>query len=247
MKWFPQDWMSDPKLSRCSPATRGIWADAICAMMLLGDYKLEGTNAELARGCRCSAEDIETAHKDLERTNAADVSEQNGCKIWVCRRLKRTNKTSALRAVAGKLRWSKPCANTEHDPSDFAYASSASASASASASGSGGIVKGETMKLMRDGVVSFYDRHPDARWNYEDERLLVEVCKRPQCVEELADLRNYERASEYFPKSVSSLLTGWEKHLDAARAHKRDQSKGKPKSLAQKEAEKILKIAQREL
>lgn len=243
IKFFPQDWMSDPKLSRCCPATRGIWADAIFTMMLLGDFKLEGTDEELARQCRCSDEDVRNAHKDLERTNAADVLEHNGCKTWVCRKLKRANKIRASKVAAGHARWSKTDANAEQSNGDSAYARSASASASESVPGES-TERGKTVRILREGVVSFYDRHPDEPWAYADEHLLVEISKRPGCLEELADLRNYERATQYFPKSINRLLTDWPRHLDAARASKRDQGKGKPKSLPSKEADKLLKMAQ---
>ena len=116
-KWFPQDWKSDPKLSRCSPTTRGIWADSVCSMMQSDDYKIEGTNSELARDCRCSEADIESAHQELERTKTADVTEQNGIKKWECRRLKKENKISQVRSLAGKKSGesrNKTTTNIEH-------------------------------------------------------------------------------------------------------------------------------------
>ena len=63
--WYTGDWMKDPRLSRCSPATRGIWADLLCAMheddrsgslsteelstLLKTYYKLEGLARPLVK------------------------------------------------------------------------------------------------------------------------------------------------------------------------------------------------------
>lgn len=137
-KFFPQDWRGDPSLSRCSATTRGVWIDAISAMMLLGTDRLTGTDAELARDCRCEISEIYTAHKELQHTKTADVSMQNGCKTWVCRRLSRELEISKIRAVSASKRWSKTDAKGHakgmQDVNANTHASSASASAYASAS-----------------------------------------------------------------------------------------------------------------
>ncbi len=111
-KWFPQDWKSDPQLSRCTPATRGIWVDAICSMMMTGTYKLEGTAEELSRDCRCTKQEILTANDDLKKCQAAEVSMQKGCIIWICRRLARKYNIKGLRSNAANKRWCKHDANT---------------------------------------------------------------------------------------------------------------------------------------
>lgn len=139
-KFFPQDWRGDPKLSRCSAMTRGIWMDAIAAMMLLGTDRVSGTDAELARDCRCSEPEIQAAHKELQRTNAADVSMQNGCKTWICRRMSRELAISHIRSKSASARWHKTDANDHakamQQVDANGHASSASVSASASASSS---------------------------------------------------------------------------------------------------------------
>lgn len=87
-----------------------------------------------------------------------------------------------------------------------------------------GTSDGSKFQILRDGLNALFDRSPQARWMYDEEAALVEVAKREGCVEELADLRNYERSNgKYFPKSIVSLLSNWTKHLDAAKAHQREQ------------------------
>lgn len=70
-----KSWLNDDKLSMCSPATRGIWIDMICIMSLNGRTgKLSGTVAQLARLCRCTAEEMQSAIDELESTKTADVT-----------------------------------------------------------------------------------------------------------------------------------------------------------------------------
>jgi hypothetical protein len=72
------DWMKDPKVSACLPATRGIWMDAICAMHESGTFALTGTVAQLARICRASESEMQSAIDDLCHTGAANVTQRNG-------------------------------------------------------------------------------------------------------------------------------------------------------------------------
>lgn len=143
-KWFPQDWKSDPKLSRCSPATRGIWIDALCSMMMTGTYKITGTPDELARDCRCTKAQVLAANEDLKKCQAADVSMQNGCISWVCRRLLRYHNIKEMRSHAASTRWSKRDANTlqTDDANSDARSASASASASIASPGNRGVGEG---------------------------------------------------------------------------------------------------------
>lgn len=91
--YFPfvcADWMSDPQLSMCSPATRGFWVDAICAMFANHRTgEVSGTPEQLARVCRCKPAEATAAIADLRRTKAADVTDRNGIVTLVCRRMKR--------------------------------------------------------------------------------------------------------------------------------------------------------------
>lgn len=67
--WYTGDWLKDPHLSMCSPATRGIWMDALCLMHENGESGvLEGTVEGLARACRCSPSEMSEALEELVST-----------------------------------------------------------------------------------------------------------------------------------------------------------------------------------
>lgn len=108
-KWFPQLWLSDPCLSRCSPATRGLWMDALCSMMQSNRPSVSGNIEELARLLRCSSAEITEATNELQTTKTAEVSMQNGCITWTCRRLKKAAELSEKRTNAAQLRWDGLC------------------------------------------------------------------------------------------------------------------------------------------
>jgi len=75
-QFYVRDWLTDTELSRCSPATRGIWIDLLAAMWVAPDRgKLTKlTFDELARTARCTAAEAETAIDELERTGTASVT-----------------------------------------------------------------------------------------------------------------------------------------------------------------------------
>ena len=135
-KWYPQDWMSDPKLSMCSPATRGIWADALNVMMLLGTCKIEGDDAKLSRLLRASEGQISVAHAELKETGTADTRIQNGTKIWESRRLSRELHIKDIRREAVNKRWYKPDTNALQDVDTNRHTNDHTSSASASVSAS---------------------------------------------------------------------------------------------------------------
>lgn len=90
IQFFPADWLSDPRLSMCSPSTRGIWMDAVCAMHASGRAgELTGTTDQLARACRCLPAEMCDAIADLKTTGAATITERNGFVTLVNRRMKR--------------------------------------------------------------------------------------------------------------------------------------------------------------
>ncbi len=74
MQLFTGDWLKDPLLSLCAPATRGIWIDLICAMHECDrSGEIHGTREQLARVARCSPAEIDAALNDLRDSGAADV------------------------------------------------------------------------------------------------------------------------------------------------------------------------------
>jgi len=53
---YTGDWLKDPNLSMCSPHTRGIWIDLLCAMHENNrSGQVTGNIGQIARLCRCTA------------------------------------------------------------------------------------------------------------------------------------------------------------------------------------------------
>lgn len=74
IQFYIGDWMKDPKLSMCSPASRGVWIDLICAMHELDrSGEISGAPIQLARICRCSVDELSAALGELQNTGAADI------------------------------------------------------------------------------------------------------------------------------------------------------------------------------
>ncbi len=93
MQFFTRDWLGDPAVTQCEPATRGILFDWLCAMHELDrTYKITGTREKLAKSGRCSLVQCEAALSDLRGTNSADVTERGGVVTVINRRLLREYK-----------------------------------------------------------------------------------------------------------------------------------------------------------
>lgn len=87
---FTGDWRKDPALTLCTPATRGVWIDLLCAMHDLDrSGELRGTLDEIARLARCSTVDAAQALTDLQNKRAAEITERNGEYIVRNRRMYR--------------------------------------------------------------------------------------------------------------------------------------------------------------
>src|SRR5947209_6824115 len=64
--FYTGDWMKDQAVSRCAPATRGVWIDLLCGMHDDSrSGRLIGTADVLARLGRCSAAELVLALNDL--------------------------------------------------------------------------------------------------------------------------------------------------------------------------------------
>lgn len=115
--FYTGDWLKDPRLSLCSPTTRGVWIDLICAMHEFDrSGELRGTSEELARLARCSTVELEVALTDLQNKRAADVIQRNGSWIIANRRMKREADIRAKRQQSGSKGGSKAKANREQIP-----------------------------------------------------------------------------------------------------------------------------------
>ena len=82
--------MTDPALSMCMPATRGIWMDLLCAIHNLAcNGQLRGTAEQLARLARCRSEEMVDALTELQITGTAGITERNGTFTVLSRRIQR--------------------------------------------------------------------------------------------------------------------------------------------------------------
>ena len=87
-QFYTGDWLKDPKLSMCSPATRGIWVDLLCAMHEQDrSGTITGTTTQLCRLCRCSDSEMHHAIEELKATKTATVTERNGIVTVINRRM----------------------------------------------------------------------------------------------------------------------------------------------------------------
>ena len=74
---YTGDWLKDPCLGQCSPATRGIWIDLLALMHENSESgELTGTPASLAQIARCTERQMKSAIEELERTKTADVTKR---------------------------------------------------------------------------------------------------------------------------------------------------------------------------
>lgn len=100
-QFYPGDWLKDPAVTLCQPATRGVWMDLLCRMYESDrSGVLTGTRDQIARLGRCSTAELVLALDDLRTSKAADVTDRNGMVTVVCRRIKKAadeRKNAALR------------------------------------------------------------------------------------------------------------------------------------------------------
>ncbi len=117
--FYVGDWLKDTKLSLCCPATRGVWMDLICGLHEIGHGGTITANAQqLARLCRCSVSDMESALNELRTYDVAELYEKEGRYTVICRRMKRAAELTAKRQQAGSKAHSKDRARPEYDNED---------------------------------------------------------------------------------------------------------------------------------
>jgi hypothetical protein len=101
-QWEWRLWLGDPNLGMCQPATRGIWMDALCAMMERSTDRLSGTQEQLAQVCRCPVAALSVALDDMETQGAAEIHRHDGIVTIISRKRRRDMEIHAKRAAAGK-------------------------------------------------------------------------------------------------------------------------------------------------
>jgi len=114
---YTGDWLKDPRLTMCQPASRGVWIDLLCAMHELDRCgELCGTAEELAALARCSTVQLLQALTDLQNKRAAEVIQRNGSWVIANRRMLREAVTRRKRQEAGSYGGSKAQANRQANP-----------------------------------------------------------------------------------------------------------------------------------
>jgi len=110
-KFYPGDWLKDPSLAFCSPATRGVWMDLLCSMHELDHCGvITGTRKQIAQLTRCPIEQLDNILTELSETKTADVTVSHENVTVVNRRMKKEYKErefTRLRKV--KERASRQC------------------------------------------------------------------------------------------------------------------------------------------
>jgi len=113
-QFYPGDWLKDPAVRLCCPATRGIWIDLLAYMWADGTASISGTVEALARACSATTDEMVYALQELDQQGTALVnpsvtpsvtrnglSQTNNSVVTVtCRRLlarENSNKSNALR------------------------------------------------------------------------------------------------------------------------------------------------------
>ena len=111
VKWFPADWFSDPEIRRLPLIAKGLWHEALMAMMLSDAFELTGTPQELSRVIGCSISDFNEAFRHLLRYRACDChAAPDGSVTLMSRRLKRlANSRQAAALRKHKQRSHAPC------------------------------------------------------------------------------------------------------------------------------------------
>ena len=107
-QFYVRDWLTDSALTRCGPATRGIWMDMLATMWLAPTRGvLSGmTVADLARACRATVAEMEDALVELAESGAADalLSVTNGVTQNVTRNALSQNRDAKV-TVKNRRMW----------------------------------------------------------------------------------------------------------------------------------------------
>ncbi len=125
---YTGDWLKDPQLGQCSPATRGIWIDLLCLIHEVNDGgKISGTPKSLARICRSTEAEMMLAIQELQATKSADVDglnitcnanvmQSNSHVTVICRRMRRDSKDRESNRIRVERHRSKVVSNENVTP-----------------------------------------------------------------------------------------------------------------------------------
>lgn len=73
---------------------------------------------------------------------------------------------------------------------------------------------------LKSKLEKMFKRPHSLSWPHSEEFALAEVCRRPSVMDEISELEKFKaKPDSFFPKSVSSLLNGWQATIDRSRNH----------------------------
>jgi len=196
-QFYSGDWLTDPQLGMCRPATRGIWIDLLCGMHKLDrSGQITGTPDQLARICRCTTVEFVQAIDELCATCTADVIKRNGQITVMNRRMKRQDDIARKRSDAGRAgmesRWGSEANNKRHNKPDNKTITKTPASSSSST----WVKEKEKLKKEKDGV---FDRRLN---EFADARKLYPGTKRGLQTE----FENFRRKHGDWKDAISLLV-----------------------------------------
>lgn len=98
IKFFPNDWISDPRLAKCSPSARGIWIDLLCAIHVENSGgSISGTREQLSQLARCpNPQALVDCIDELSSFGVAEITLRNDTYTIVSRRLAREFRSRKL-------------------------------------------------------------------------------------------------------------------------------------------------------
>ena len=226
MFFYVRDWITDPALSLCSPSTRGIWIDLLCAMWFARERgRLEGTPRSLARLARCTAQEMIRAIKELRASGAASVT--CNANVTLCntdvtlenRRMMRDEKVRLQTRLRVDKHRAKPCnapSNAEVTPPSAVSAVSASATDCKT--------KPKTPAAKPPGFDEFYAAYPRKVAKIVARRAWVKAKDKPP-LDAILKALEAQKASEawtkdggqYIPHPATWLNQGrWDDEVDNA-------------------------------
>lgn len=164
MPFFVGDWLKDPGVTLCRPATRGIWMDLLCVMHEQDrSGVITGTREQLARLGRCSTVELASALDDLRVTRTANITERAGTVTLVNRRMQRDKNARE----STRIRVSKHRRNARVTPIEADAENESSGKGEGVGEGSDGTVPtiddvmqfGEVNAIPAASRRSFFDHH----------------------------------------------------------------------------------------
>lgn len=105
LKFYPNDWRSDPALRSCSVAARGLWMEMICVMheaTSRGDLTIGNLPVSPRQLASISGVPLKEANRLLDELEAAGVFSRNG-EIIYSRRMKREEEKAERDKANGAL------------------------------------------------------------------------------------------------------------------------------------------------